>query len=474
MTKNADAPRTLYDKLWTSHVVRDYDDGTSLIYVDRHLLHEVTTPQSFVALDNGKRTIHRPASNLAVPDHAVPTEHRDQPIADPLARAQTERLTSNTSRYGIKLIDLHDPRQGIVHIVGPEQGFTLPGITLVCGDSHTATHGAFGALAVGVGASECAIVMATQCIRQIRSRTMRIDISGKPSQFVGAKDIALAIIARIGANGATGCAVEYAGPVVEAMDMAARMTLCNMSIECGARAGFIAPDETTIAYLKGRPMAPKGDSWNTAVAYWRTLASDRGATYDRVETIDITDLAPVVTWGTSPEDALPVTGRTPDPAREQSPARSARQKRALDYMGLMPDTALAGIRIDTAFIGSCTNGRIEDLRAAAAVVHGRTVASHVRALVVPGSGLVKRQAEAEGLADIFRNAGFEWRDAGCSMCVAMNPDRLAPGERCASTSNRNFEGRQGPGGRTHLMSPAMVAAAAVSGCIVDVRTMEPV
>ncbi|MDF2114412.1 3-isopropylmalate dehydratase large subunit [Roseiarcaceae bacterium H3SJ34-1] len=471
MTKNIGAPRTLYDKLWSSHVVRDYDDGTSLIYVDRHLLHEVTTPQSFVALDQGKRTIHRPASNLAVPDHAVPTEHRDQPIADPLARAQTERLTSNTSRYGLELIDLHDPRQGIVHIVGPEQGFTLPGIFLACGDSHTATHGAFGTLAVGIGASECAIVMATQCIRQVRSKTMRIDITGTPSEFICAKDIALAIIARIGANGASGHAVEYAGPVVEAMDMAARMTLCNMSIECGARAGFIAPDETTFAYLEGRPMAPKGENWKAAVAYWRTLASDPGAVYDRVETIDVSDLAPTITWGTSPEEALPVTARAPDPALEHNPARGARQQRALNYMGLTPDTALIGIRIDRAFIGSCTNGRIEDLRAAAAIARGRTVAAHVRAMVVPGSGLVKRQAEAEGLADIFRSAGFEWRDAGCSMCVAMNSDRLAPGERCASTSNRNFEGRQGPGGRTHLMSPAMVAAAAVSGCIVDVRTM---
>lgn len=464
--------RTLYEKLWDSHVVRDYGDGTSLIYVDRHMLHEVTTPQSFVALDRKSRTVRRPQANLAVPDHAVPTANRDRPIADPLARAQTKRLTDNTTHYGIPLIGLHDRRQGIVHVVGPEQGFTLPGTTLVCGDSHTGTHGAFGTLAFGVGATECSTVMATQCVRQTRSRTLRVDIIGECHPSIGAKDIILALIAKLGANGATGHAIEYAGPAVSAMDMAARMTLCNMSIECGARVGMIAPDETTFAYLKGRPMAPAGDDWIAACAFWRGLPSDPGAIYDRIETLDISDLAPTLTWGTSPEDALPITARTPDPGQEPNKQKRARQIRALDYMGLEAGTPLAGLAIDRAFIGSCTNGRIEDLRSAAHIARGRKVAPHVRAMVVPGSGLVKAQAEQEGLADIFRDAGFEWREAGCSMCVAMNGDRLEPGERCASTSNRNFEGRQGPGGRTHLMSPAMVAAAAVNGCISDVRALE--
>jgi len=462
---------TLYEKLWAGHVVRDFGDGSALLYIDRHLLHEVSTPQSFLALEGKGRSLRRPAANLAVPDHAVPTLGRGKPIADPLARAQTDRLAQNVARHGIPFIPLDDPRQGIVHVVGPEQGFTLPGMTIVCGDSHTSTHGALGALAFGIGASECGIVMATQSLRQRKSRTMRVEVTGERGAFMSAKDIALALIARIGANGGAGHAIEYAGPVVEAMSMAERMTLCNMSIETGARVGLVAPDDTTFAYLEGRPMAPKGGMWDRALACWRGLRSDEGAAFDRTERLDVTGLAPFVTWGNSPEDALPVSGVIPDPADEADAARRERRRKALAYMGLTPGTPIEEIAIDRVFIGSCTNGRLEDLRAAAGIARGRRVPDGVRAIVVPGSGLVRRQAEEEGLAEVFVKAGFEWREAGCSMCVAMNGDRLEPGERCASTSNRNFEGRQGVGGRTHLMSPAMAAAAAVTGRLVDVRRL---
>ncbi len=463
--------RTLYDKLWSSHVICDYDDGSSLLYVDGHLLHEVSTPQSFVALEQKNRTPHRADSSLAVPDHAVPTVDRHLPIADPMARAQTQRLVENVARHKIPFIPLHDRRQGIVHVIGPEQGFTLPGMTLACGDSHTSTHGAFGALAFGIGASECGIVMATQAIRQQRARTMRVNIVGQPHPFITAKDIALALIARIGANGAAGHAVEYAGPAISAMSMAERMTLCNMSIEAGARVGLVAPDETTFTYVEGRPMAPKGAMFDRAVTYWRTLPSDPDAVFDSEITLDAGEVEPFVTWGTSPEDALPIGARAPDPETESVLARRQRQIRALAYMGLHPGMPLESIGIDVVFIGSCTNSRLEDLRAAASVVAGRHVAEGVKAIVVPGSGLVREQAEQEGIAAVFREAGFEWREPGCSMCVGMNGDTLAPGQRSASTSNRNFEGRQGVGGRTHLMSPVMAAAAAVTGRLTDVRKL---
>ena len=463
--------RTLYDKLWESHVIRAYDDGSALLYVDRHLLHEVSTPQSFIAIEKKNRAVRRPDANLAVPDHVVSTTNRHLPMADPLARAQTQRLVENVARHGIPFIPLDDKRQGIVHVIGPEQGFTLPGIVLACGDSHTSTHGAFGCLAFGIGASECGIVMATQAIRQRRARTMRVTLVGARSSFVTAKDIALALIARIGANGAAGHAIEYAGPVISAMSMAERMTLCNMSIEAGARVGLIAPDAETFAYLRDRPMAPKGEMFERALAYWRTLPSDPDAVFDRELTLDVSLVEPHVTWGTSPEDAAPIGARVPSPDDEAEPARRERRRRALAYMGLRPGDALRNIAIDVVFIGSCTNSRIEDLRAAASVAAGRRVASGVKAIVVPGSGLVREQAEREGLARIFLDAGFEWREPGCSMCVGMNGDTLAPGQRSASTSNRNFEGRQGVGGRTHLMSPAMAAAAAITGRLTDVREL---
>ncbi|MBR9839413.1 MAG: 3-isopropylmalate dehydratase large subunit [Rhodobacteraceae bacterium] len=465
-------PRTLYAKLWDSHVVREREDGSTLLYVDRHLLHEVSTPQSFVALDRRGLRPHRPAANLAVPDHAVPTRGRDKPIADPMARAQTARLVENVDRHGIPFIPLSDARQGIVHVVGPEQGFTLPGITLACGDSHTSTHGAFGALAFGVGASECGIVMAAQALAQRRARTMVVRVEGAPGPGVTAKDLALALIAQLGANGAAGHAIEYQGAAIRALSMEARMTLCNMAIEAGARVALIAPDETTFAFLKGRPMAPTGAAWEAALAYWRTLPSDEGALFDREVVLDAGAVAPFVTWGTSPEDAIAIDAAVPDPEAIADPARAGRLRKAIAYMGLEAGRPIAGTRIDTVFIGSCTNGRLADLRAAAQVIRGRSVAPGVRALVVPGSGLVKAQAEAEGLDLVFTEAGFEWREAGCSMCVAMNGDRLEPGQRSASTSNRNFEGRQGRGGRTHLLSPAMAAAAAVTGALTDVRTLE--
>ncbi|MDM7955895.1 3-isopropylmalate dehydratase large subunit [Blastomonas sp.] len=462
--------RTLYDKLWDSHVVRAGEGGEDLLYIDRQLVHEVSSPQAFRALADTGRDLRRPATHLAVADHAVPTRMRDRPAADPVAAAQIAELEGNARDFGVRYHPLSGAGHGIVHVIGPEQGFTLPGITLVCGDSHTTTHGAFGALAFGIGATECGTVMATQCLVQKRTATMRVDLQGQLPVWASAKDIALALIARIGAQGARGFAVEYAGPVVAALDMAGRMTLCNMTIEAGSRVGLIGPDETTFTYLEGRAGAPKGADWDRAVGYWRSLCSDAGATFDRVVTFDVSAIEPHVTWGTSPDQGVPVSGHVPDPDRA-APEAQAQIKRALDYMGLAPGMALADIPIDRVFIGSCTNSRIEDLRIAAGIVEGRKVAGGVRAMVVPGSAATGMQAEAEGLANIFRAAGFEWRDAGCSMCVAMNDDRLAPGERCASTSNRNFEGRQGQGGRTHLMSPASAAAAAITGRIADVRTL---
>jgi 3-isopropylmalate/(R)-2-methylmalate dehydratase large subunit len=462
--------KTLYAKLWQSHVVEDHGGGSALLYVDRHLLHETSTHQSFAALRQHKRVARRPEANLAMPDHAVPTTGRGRPI-EGAAGAQVQALVDNAREFGLPFIGLDDPRQGIVHVVGPEQGFTLPGITLVCGDSHTSTHGAFGALAFGIGQSDCATVLATQCIVQQRAATMEVRIDGLPPRWTGAKDIALALIGRYGAGYGTGHAVEYRGAAVDAMSMAARMTLCNMAIEGGARVGLIAPDETTFAWLRGRPMAPRGVDLEAAVDYWRTLSSDADAVFDRTLTLNVSDLAPQVTWGTNPQETAAITGRVPHLDDALDEAARTRTARSLAYMGLDAGMALEDVAIDRVFIGSCTNGRIEDLREAASVVVGRRVASRVRAMVVPGSTSVRRQAESEGLDAIFRDAGFEWREAGCSMCVAMNGDSLAPGERCASTSNRNFEGRQGRDGRTHLMNPAMAAAAAVTGHLVDVRAL---
>ncbi|MBX6323365.1 MAG: 3-isopropylmalate dehydratase large subunit, partial [Rhodospirillaceae bacterium] len=455
-------PRTLFDKIWDSHVVDRQPDGTCLIYIDRHLVHEVTSPQAFEGLRLAGRRVRRPEATLAVPDHNVPTSDRSRGIDDPESRLQVETLEANCREFGVPLFGMNDPRQGIVHIIGPEQGLTQPGMTIVCGDSHTATHGAFGALAFGIGTSEVEHVLATQTLIQRPARNMRILVEGALPLGVTAKDLILAIIGRIGTAGGTGHVIEYAGQAVRELSMEGRMTVCNMSIEAGARAGLVAPDETTFAYLKGRPMAPQGADWDRAVAYWRTLPSDEGARYDREVTLDAAAIEPQVTWGTSPEHVLPISGRVPDPRSAPDEAHRRAMERALDYMGLTPGTALKDIKIDRVFIGSCTNGRIEDLRAVAKVARGRKVAEGVQAMVVPGSGLVKRQAEAEGLDRILIEAGFDWREPGCSMCLAMNADRLQPGERCASTSNRNFEGRQGRGGRTHLMSPAMAAAAARS------------
>jgi 3-isopropylmalate/(R)-2-methylmalate dehydratase large subunit len=462
---------TLYEKLWASHVVKENPDGTTLLYIDRHLLHEVSTPQAFVGLRKRGRPVRRPECQLAVADHAVPTTDRQGGIPDEQARAQIKTLEDNCREFGIRYIPITDPRQGIVHVIGPELGFTQPGITLVCGDSHTSTHGAFGALAFGIGASECETVMATECLNQKRAKTMRVRVQGALPAGVAAKDIVLAMIGKIGTSGGVGYAIEYAGDTIASLSMEQRLTLCNMTIEAGARVGLIAPDETTYAYLKGRPMAPEGAAWDRALAYWRTLPSDPDATFDATVDLNAADLSPRVTWGTSPEDVLAIDGRVPDPAAAANDEERRRYRAMLSYMGLEPGTPLDGIPIDRVFIGSCTNGRIEDLRAAATIAKGRAVAQGVSALVVPGSTAVKAQAEAEGLDRIFRAAGFEWREAGCSMCVAMNADRLKPGERCASTSNRNFEGRQGAGGRTHLMSPAMAAAAAVTGHITDVRKL---
>ena len=462
-------PRTLYEKLWDSHIVRDLPDGSALLYIDRHIVHEVSSPQAFVALRESGRTLRRPETHLAVADHAVPTRSRDGVIADPLARSQVAELEANVAEFAVPYAQLSGPDQGIVHVIGPESGFTLPGTTIACGDSHTTTHGAFGALAFGVGASEQGTIMAVQCLPQHRAKTMRVAFVGERPAHVSAKDLALAMIARIGSNGALGHAVEYVGPVVTGMSMAERMTLCNMTIEAGSRIGLVAPDETTFAFLEGRRLAPAGDLWAQAVQHWRGLASDRDAVYDRSIEIDVSSVEPQVSWGTSPHQTLGVSERLPDPAEIADPVIRRETERALGYMGLLPGRSLMGVPVDTVFIGSCTNGRIEDLRAAAAIVSGRRVAKGVTALVVPGSAATRRQAEAEGLDRIFIESGFQWRFAGCSMCVAMNDDRLSAGQRCASTSNRNFEGRQGPGGRTHLMSPAMAAAAAIAGRIADVR-----
>ncbi len=464
-------PRTLFDKIWESHVVAENADGTTILYIDRHLVHEVTSPQAYEGLRVSNRRVRRPDATLAVPDHAIPTKDRAKGIKEADARLQVETLIENCRDFGVELIDLMDVRQGIVHIIGPEQGVTLPGVTLVCGDSHTATHGAFGALAFGIGTSEVEHVLATQTLVQKRPKNMRITVEGALPRGITAKDLILAIIAKIGTAGGTGHVVEYAGPAIRALSMEGRMTVCNMTIEAGARAGLIAPDETTFAFLKGRPRAPKAGAWEQAERFWRTLPSDPGANYDREITLDVASIAPQVSWGTSPQDVVPIDGRVPDPANETDPGRRRALERSLDYMGLKANMKMTDVKIDRVFIGSCTNGRLEDLRAAADVVKGKKVASHVGAMVVPGSGLVKEAAEAEGLDRIFLEAGFEWREPGCSMCIAMNPDKLAPGERCASTSNRNFEGRQGPGGRTHLVSPAMAAAAAIAGHLADVRTL---
>ena len=464
-------PRTLFDKIWDSHLVDSQDDGTCLLYIDRHLVHEVTSPQAFEGLRVAGRKPRRPEAALAVADHNIPTTNRAAGIADETSRIQVETLIANCAEFGIPYLEIEDMRQGIVHIIGPEQGFTLPGATLVCGDSHTSTHGALGALAVGIGTSEVEHVLATQTLIQQRPENMRITVDGALPPGVTAKDLILSIIGRIGTAGGTGRVIEYAGPTIRALSMEGRMTVCNMSIEAGARAGLIAPDDTTFDYVKGRPMAPKAGAWELAEAYWRTLPSDPGAAYETEVRVDAGDLAPHVTWGTSPQDVLPITGRVPDPADEADEGRRAAMERVLEYMALKAGTPLVEIPVDRVFIGSCTNGRIEDMRAAAAVAEGRHVADTVDAMVVPGSGLVKHQAEEEGLDRIFTDAGFEWRDPGCSMCLAMNADRLEPGERCASTSNRNFEGRQGRGGRTHLVSPAMAVAAAVTGHLADVRDL---
>ena len=466
------AGKTLYDKLWDSHVVREEDDGTALLYIDRHLVHEVTSPQAFEGLRLAGRDVWNRDSVLAVPDHNVPTTNRDAGISDPVAKIQIETLDRNCRDFGLVEFTMDDIRQGIVHVIGPEQGATLPGMTVVCGDSHTSTHGAFGALAHGIGTSEVEHVLATQCLLQKKMKNMLISVDGQVGPGVTAKDIVLAIIAEIGTAGGTGYAIEFGGDAIRALSMEGRMTVCNMAIEAGARAGMVAVDQTTIDYLEGRPWAPKGEMWERAVAQWRDLVSDPDAEFDKIVRIDAAAIEPQVTWGTSPEMVLPVSASIPDPERESDPVRADGIRRALDYMGLEPGQAIGDIAVDKVFIGSCTNSRIEDLRAAAEVARGRKVADNVKlAMVVPGSGLVKRQAEEEGLDRIFREAGFEWRDPGCSMCLAMNADRLEPGERCASTSNRNFEGRQGQGGRTHLVSPAMAAAAAVTGHFVDVREL---
>ncbi len=465
------APRTLFDKIWDSHIVDRQDDGTCLIYIDRHLVHEVTSPQAFEGLRLAGRRVRKPEAALAVADHNVPTTDRSHGIDDEESRIQVETLAKNCAEFGIAYLGMDDVRQGIVHIIGPEQGFTLPGTTIVCGDSHTATHGAFGALAFGIGTSEVEHVLATQTLIQRPAKNLRITVDGGLPLGVMAKDLILAMIGKIGTAGGTGHVIEYAGPAIQSLSMEGRMTICNMSIEAGARAGLIAPDEVTFEYIKGRPLAPKAGAWEQAVESWKTLPSDAGATYDKEVTLESSAIEPQVTWGTSPEDVVPVTGQVPNPAEARDDGKRQAMERALAYMGLAPGTPMREVAIDKVFIGSCTNGRIEDLRQVAAVAKGRKVAESVHAMIVPGSGLVKHQAEEEGLDRIFLEAGFEWREPGCSMCLAMNADKLAPGERCASTSNRNFEGRQGRGGRTHLMSPAMAAAAAVAGRIADVREL---
>ncbi len=461
--------KTLYDKIWDAHVVSTEPDGTCLIYIDRHLVHEVTSAQAFEGLRLNDRPVRRPELTLAVVDHNIPTTDRSKGIDDPESKLQMDTLASNTKEFGVEYYDELDQRQGIVHIIGPEQGFTLPGTTVVCGDSHTATHGAFGALAHGIGTSEVEHVLASQTLLQNKSKNMLVKVNGKLPAGITAKDLTLAIIAHTGTAGGTGHVIEYSGEAIRDLSMEGRMTLCNMAIEGGARAGLVAPDEKTFAYLKGRPKAPKGAHWDAAVEYWKTLQSDEGAHFDKVVEIDASSIAPIVTWGTSPEDAIAITDSVPDPMSFDDEHKQSSASRALEYMGLTAGTPMAEIPIDKVFIGSCTNGRIEDLREVARVVEGKKIAANVDAMVVPGSGLVKSQAEQEGIADILKEAGFDWREPGCSMCLGMNPDRLEPGERCASTSNRNFEGRQGHGGRTHLMSPAMAAAAAIAGHLTDVR-----
>jgi 3-isopropylmalate/(R)-2-methylmalate dehydratase large subunit len=464
--------QTLYDKLWQQHVVHTEEDGTSLIYIDRHLVHEVTSPQAFEGLHMADRKPWRVASMVAVPDHNVPTTTDGAGIDDPVSRLQVTTLDQNCTHFGITEFVMGDPRQGIVHVIGPEQGATLPGMTIVCGDSHTSTHGAFGALAFGIGTSEVEHVMATQCLIQRKSKNMRVWIEGELRAGVGAKDLVLAIIGKIGTAGGTGYAIEFAGPTIEALSMESRMTVCNMTIEAGARAGLIAADQKTFDYIKGRPFAPKGEMWEKALENWRTLHTDAEAVFDNEVKIDAAEILPQVTWGTSPEMVLGINDKVPDPEDLADPVAQQGIRNALDYMGLAPGTAIRDIKPDLVFIGSCTNSRIEDLREAAKVVSGRSIAENIKqALVVPGSGLVKRQAEDEGLHQVFIDAGFEWRNPGCSMCLAMNADRLQPGERCASTSNRNFEGRQGQGGRTHLVSPAMAAAAAIAGHFIAVEEL---
>jgi 3-isopropylmalate/(R)-2-methylmalate dehydratase large subunit len=461
--------RTLFEKVWDDHVVTE-TEGATLLYIDRQLVHEVTSPQAFEGLRLAGRPVHRPDATLAVPDHNVPTTDRAHGISDPVSALQVDTLEENARAFGVPIFSMNDIRQGIVHVIAPEQGFTLPGMTLVCGDSHTSTHGAFGALAFGIGTSEVEHVLATQTLLQKKPQSFLIRITGTLPHGTTAKDLVLALIGRLGTDGGTGYVLEFAGPTVRSLSMEARMTLCNMAIEAGARAGMIAPDAVTFEYLKNRPMSPRGEMWDRAVAAWQALASDPDAHYDRTMDFDASTLVPQVTWGTNPGMVLPVTSRVPDPETAPDAVSRANIKNALDYMGLRPGTPLDSLKIDRVFIGSCTNGRIEDLRQAASVIRGRKVAPHVSAMVVPGSGLVRMQAEKEGLDRVFSEAGFEWREPGCSMCLGMNPDQLAPGERCASTSNRNFEGRQGKGGRTHLVSPTMAAAAAVAGHFVDIRT----
>ena len=465
-------PQTLYDKIWNEHIVHQQDDGTTLLYVDRHLIHEVTSPQAFEGLRLSNRKVRKPNLALAVADHNVPTTNRSKGIEDEESKIQVEVLEKNCKEFGIKLFDMKDKRQGIVHIIGPEQGFTQPGTVIVCGDSHTATHGAFGALAFGIGTSEVEHVLATQTLIQKKSKNLRVNVIGKLLTGVTSKDVILQMIGKIGTSGGTGMVIEYAGSVIENLGIEQRMTICNMSIEAGARAGLIAPDEKTIQYLKNKPMSPKKTNWNQATEYWFKLKTDPGAKFDQEVEIKGDDISPMVTWGTSPQDVVSITGVVPDPEKEKDEDRKESMKRSLKYMGLKPNTKITDIKVDRIFIGSCTNGRIEDLRDAAKIVNGKKVAQHINAMIVPGSGLVKQQAEEEGIDKVFKESGFDWREPGCSMCLAMNADKLNPQERCASTSNRNFEGRQGRGGRTHLVSPAMAAAAAIDGHLTDVRKFQ--
>ena len=461
--------KTLYDKIWDDHLVKEKEDGTNLIYVDRHLVHEVTSPQAFEGLRIQKRKVRKPEFTLAVADHNVPTSDRSKGISDKQSKIQVEALRNNCKEFGVELFDMNDKRQGIVHIIGPEQGFTQPGTVIVCGDSHTATHGAFGALAFGIGTSEVEHVLATQTLIQKKSKNFRINVNGKLPVGVTSKDIILKIIGTIGTAGGTGYVIEFAGEVIESLSMEQRMTICNMTIEAGARAGLIAPDEKTFNYLKEKPKSPKGQNWELAIKYWKKLKSDKDSKFDKEINIDANKIEPLVTWGTSPQDVTSVNGQVPDPEKENDKEKKESMYRSLKYMGLKPNMKISEIKIDKVFIGSCTNGRIEDLRLATKILKGKKIASHVKAMVVPGSGLVKMQAEKEGLDKIFKDSGFEWREPGCSMCLGMNPDQLKPKERCASTSNRNFEGRQGRGGRTHLVSPGMAIAAAIKGHLTDVR-----